>query len=66
MPKTRHKKGVGLMKVELDGEIMIEFVGSRATAYSCLVDDVSEGKKKKAQKSVSQKENLNLKIIKTV
>ena len=54
------------MKVELDGEIMIEFVGSRATTYSCLVDDVSEGKKQKAQKSVSQKENLNLKIIKTV
>ena len=53
LPKTKHKKGVGLMKVELDGEIMIEFVGSRATTYSSLVDDVSEGKKQKAQKSVS-------------
>ena len=46
---------------------MKKFVGLRAKTYSCLIDDSSEVKKKqKAQKSVTRKENLNLKIIKTL
>ena len=53
------------MKDELGGKIMIKFVEFTAKTYSYLRDDVNEDKKK-AQKSVSKKENLTLKIIKTV
>ena len=41
------------MKDELGGKIMIKFVGLRTKTYSYLVDDGSEDKKAKAQKSVS-------------
>ena len=45
---------------------MTKFVGIRAKTYSYLIDDGSEGKKQKAQKSMSEKQNLNMKTIKTV
>ena len=54
------------MKDELEGKIMTKFVVLRAETYSYLIDGGSEVEKQKAQKSVSQKDNLNLKIIKTV
>ena len=56
------------MKDKLGGEIMKEFPELRATTFGYLKDNNNEDKKKKqkAQKSVSSKENLNLKIIKTV
>ena len=54
------------MKDELRGKIMVIFVGLRAKTYSYLIDDGSEDKKEKGTKSVSSKENLNLKLIKTV
>ena len=41
------------MKDELSGKIMKEFVRVRAKIYSYLIDDASENKKQKAQKSVS-------------
>ena len=34
------------MKDELGGKIMIKFVGPRAKAYSCLIDDDTQDKKK--------------------
>ena len=41
--------------------------GLRAKTYSCLIDDGSEDKKAKGTKrKMTQKENLNLKIIKPV
>ena len=57
------------MKDELGGKNMnfLKFYfGLRAKTCSYLIDDGSEWKKQKAQKSVSWKEKLNLKIIKTV
>ena len=55
------------MKDELGRKIITKLVGLRAKTYSYLIDDSNEDKKnKKAQKSVSWKENLNLKILKTV
>ena len=41
------------MKNEIGGKILTKFVGLRVKTYSYLIDDVSEDKKAKAQKSVS-------------
>ena len=38
------------MKDELDGKIMIEFVGLRAKTYSYFIDDTSEDKKAEGTK----------------
>ena len=65
--KGKNRKVTGLIKDELGGKIMTKFVELRAKTYSYLIDDVSEDKKKKkAQKPVLEKENLTLRIIKTV
>ena len=53
-----------LMKDELGGKIMTKFVGLRAKTYSYLIHDSNEDRKAKGTKSVSLKENINLKIIK--
>ena len=66
MPKGKNKKVIGLMKDELDGKIMTKFVGLRAKTYSDLINDGSEDKKAKGTKTCVIKENVNLKIIKTV
>ena len=60
------KKVIGLMNDELGGQIMKEFVGTRAKTYSYLQDNNGIDKKQKAQKNVSYKENLNFKTIETV
>ena len=54
------------MKDELGEKIMIKFVGLKVKTYIYLIDNDMMRKKQKARKSVSSKENLNLKIIKTV
>ena len=51
MPNRKNKKAIGVMKDELDGQIMKEFVGLRAKTYSYLKDSNDE-EKKKPQKSV--------------
>ena len=52
--KEKIKKVIRLMKEELDGKIMKEFVGLRAKTYSHLKDNDDENKKKqKTQESVS-------------
>ena len=50
------------MKDKLGGKIMAKFDGLKAKTYSYLIDERSEDKKSKQH----SKENLNLKIIKTV
>ena len=54
-----------LMKDELCGKTMKEFLELRAKTYSYLLDDSSEDKKSKGTKK-RKKYNLNLKIIKPV
>ena len=65
LPNGKIKKVTGLMKDELDGKIMTEFVALKPKTCSYLTDDSDENKKK-AQKSVLLNENLNLKIINIV
>ena len=54
------------MKDELGRKIMKIFVELWAKTCSYLIDMIVKIKKQKSQKSVSLKENLNLKIKKTV
>ena len=52
LPIGKNEKVIGLFKDELGGKIIIEFVRLRAKTYSYLMDDNSEHKKLKEQKSV--------------
>ena len=56
------------MTDELGGKIMTRFVALREKTYSYfqLQMTVVKIKKQKAQKSVSQNENINMRTIKTV
>ena len=47
LPKGKNKKVIGLMKDELGGKIIIEFVVLRSKTYSYLTDDDTVYKKAK-------------------
>ena len=55
LPKGKNN---GLMKDELGGQIMKEFVGLRAKTYSYLIDDGCENKKSKGTKKYVIKREL--------
>ena len=50
LPKGKNKEVIGLMKNELGGKIMAEFVALRPKTYSYLMDDDNEAKKAKGTK----------------
>ena len=58
MPKGKIKKVIGLMKDELGGKIMTDFVGLRAKTYSYLIDGGSEDKKTKGTNMCVMKKKL--------
>ena len=58
LPKGKKKKVIGLMKDELGGQIMKEFVGLRAKTYSYLKDNNDEDKKAKGTKKCVIKRKL--------
>ena len=55
LPKGKNKKVIGLIKNELGGNIMIEFIGVITRTYGYLIDDGSEDKKVKGTKKVCHK-----------
>ena len=57
---------IGLTKEKLGEKIMNKIFGLRAKTYSYLKDNNDEDKKEKVKKSVSQKELLDLEIIKNI
>ena len=58
LPKVKNKKTNGLMKDDLDGKIMKEFVGLTAKTYSYLIDNGSEDKIGKGAKECVIKRKL--------
>ena len=58
LPKGKNEKVIGLMKDELGGKIMTEFVALRPKTYSYLTDDCEEDKKAKGTKKCVIKRRL--------
>ena len=52
LPKRKNKWVISVIKEEVGGKFMKEFVGLRAKALSYLLNDGSEEKKQKALRSV--------------
>ena len=57
LSKGMNKKMIGLMKDELGGKIMIEFIAIRPKTYSYLTDDATVYKKVKETKKICNKAN---------
>ena len=52
LSKEKNKKVIGVIKDNLGGKLLKEFIGLRAKTFSYLTDDNSEEKKVKGTKSV--------------
>ena len=66
LPTRKNKKAIGLMKDELGGRIIREFIAVRPKTYAYQVDDDEEVKKAKGTKKCVIKKSLNLIIAKSV
>ena len=60
LPEGKNEKVIGLMKDELGGKIMTEFIGLRVKIFSNLTDDGSENKKAEDTKSFIIKRNASI------
>ena len=60
LPKGKNKKVIGLMKDELGGGIITEFVALRSKTYSYITNDFTELKKAKGTKKCVVKKMLRL------
>ena len=58
LPTGKNKKVIGLMKDELGGKIITEFVALRPKTYSYLKDDCKEDKKAKGTKTCVAKRKI--------
>ena len=58
LPTGNNKKVIGLMRDELEGKIMTEFVALRSKTYSYLMDDGGSDKKAKGTKKCVTKRRL--------
>ena len=56
-PQEKNKEVIGLMKDELGGEIITEFVALRPKTYSYLMDDGNNDKKAKGAKKLCNEKN---------
>ena len=64
LPIGKNKKVIGLFIDELDGKILMEFVGLRAKTFAYLMDDDSEHKKVKGTKKFVIKRGIMVKNYK--
>ena len=55
LPVGKNKKVIGMMKDELGGKIMKEYIGLRYKCYSYLTDDGNVDKKAKGTKKMCDK-----------
>ena len=51
LPMGKNRKAIGLMKDELGGRIIMEFIALRPKTYSYLTDDCKEKKRLKEQRN---------------
>ena len=58
LPTGKNKKVIGLMKDELGGNIVTEFVALKQKTYSYLMDDGGSDKKAKGTKKLVRKQRL--------
>ena len=64
LPTGKNKKVIGLMKFELGGKIITEFVTLRPKTYSFLTDDGKEDKKAKGTKKCVMKKMIKFNAYK--
>ena len=60
LPTGKNKKVIGLMKDEIGGKIITEFVALRPKTYSYLTDDFKEDKKAKGTKKCMIKRMIKI------